>query len=107
MSFDLQDKPLVGKLTEVFPGKIIRELPYKELRNVMATAPEDWRAEAIAAASIGVPLEELLDLPGRYAGAMSKLLAEVTALHGLSDEKAEPALINGTTVAGDESLGKH
>jgi hypothetical protein len=107
MSFDLQDKPLVGKLTEVFPGKTIRELPYRELRDVMAKAPEDWRAEAIAAASLGVSLDDLLGLPGRYAGAVSKLLAAVTELHGLNDATEKPP-VNGTTVAdGGESVGKH
>lgn len=101
MSFKTQSKPLLGKLVEVFPNKTMRELPYRELRDVMVAAPETWRAEALAAASIGVKLDELLDLPGRYSGAVSKLLADVTELHGLgdSDDKGDaPASIEGLQV---------
>lgn len=107
MTFDLQNKPLVGPLSEYWPGKTIRELPYRELRNVMAVAPEDWRAEAIAAASIGVELDELLNLPGRFSGAVANLLKSVSELHGLADASAdEDAPINGTTNV-ENNAGKH
>jgi hypothetical protein len=107
--FELQSQPLTGALAEVWPNKTIREMPYKELRTVMAKAPEDWRAEALAAAAIDVTLDELIDLPGRFAGAVANLLSTVTRMHGLgdSDEVPEPA-INGTPLqeAGNPA-GKH
>jgi hypothetical protein len=102
MNFDLQSQPLEGALAELWPGKAVREMPYRELRGVMASAPEDWRAEAIAAACIDVPLDDLLNLPGRYAGAVANLLATVTRLHGLGGSE-EPA-VNGAEVV---SVPKH
>jgi len=96
MNFDLQSEPLEGALAEIWPNAVIREMPYREIRSVMANAPEDWRAEAIAAACIGVPLDDLLNVPGRYSGAIANLLAIVTRLHGLSD--VPTALVNGTEV---------
>jgi len=92
MSYQLQSKPLVGPLAKLFPErKSFRELSYRELRAVMASAPKDWQAEALAAASLGVPLDELLDIPGRHAGDMATFLGEVTAMHGLSEADAADA----------------
>jgi len=91
MAFQLQSKPLVGPLAEAFPDKkTFRELSYRELRAVMNSAPEGWQAEAVGAASLGVTVEELLDLPGRYAGGVSTFLQEVTAMHGLGGETDSP-----------------
>lgn len=103
--FELQSKPLTGLLAEVWPDKVIRELPYRELRSAMATAPDDWRAETIAACAIGVPLDELLNLPGRYAGAIAALLGEITKMHGLNVEEK----VNGTAapVEMEAAPGKH
>jgi len=95
MTFELHSKPLSGPLAEVWPDKVIRELPYRELRSAMATAPDEWRAELIVAKSIGVSLDELLDLPGRYAGAVAVLTKIVTTMHGLS-EAPEELKTNGT-----------
>jgi hypothetical protein len=108
--FEIQSSPLTGALAEIWPDKVIREMPYRELRRAMETAPDDWRAEAIAAACIGVPLDELLDLPGRYAGAIAGLLASVTRMHGLNDatvlEEEKPA-VNGADVQQEASAPKH
>lgn len=83
MTFELQSEPLKGGLEAIWPGKIVRELPYRELKDVIAKSPKDWRAEAIAAASIGVPLDDLLDSPGRYSKGVSWLLACVIRMHGM------------------------
>jgi len=107
MTFELQSKPLTGPLSEVWPDKVIRELPYRELRSAMATAPDDWRAESIASASLGVTLDEFLSLPGRYAGAVAVLIKTVTAMHGLNEVPAE-LRTNGTEQLEMEAAsGKH
>jgi hypothetical protein len=106
--FELQSKPLTGTLAEIWPDKIIREMSYKELRKVMADAPEDWRAEAIAAASLDIQLDDLLNLPGRYSGAMAGLLSTVMAMHGLVEVPSElQSTVNGTEVHQEDAAPKH
>jgi hypothetical protein len=112
MGFELQVQPLHGKLTEAFDGAAVelRELPWIAVREAMSAGGErGFAGEGLLAASLHVDgkpvgIDALLQMPGRYTGALGVALMAVHRMHGLIGDEPEEDDEGGD---GDDVPKKH
>lgn len=94
--FELQSLP-VPELGELGESVLLRELPYGRMREVMSAGDGPGQAgERLLGACLevdgeAVGYEGLLALPGRFGGAIARVLEQVLRLHGLMREDAADA----------------
>jgi hypothetical protein len=98
MTYELQVRAVPQPLAGACGGTVVelRELTYGQMRAAMRHGGEqELASEALLGAALHVDgeplgLEGLLNLPGRFAGDVAKVMRQCHVMHGLMPEEPAP-----------------